>query len=91
MRDIIYLPMKLVPKNCCIGYKDKVVHAVLGLFIYIVVMALTTSMFAIVIVYSAAMIKELLDEYVIDGTTDKMDIVATVAIPTVIEIIILTV
>ena len=87
LREIIYSPMKLIPKNCCIGYKDKVVHAILGLLIYVIVLILITPLSAIIVVYSAALTKELLDKYVINGTPDIMDFIATVTIPGIVTLI----
>jgi len=88
LRKIIYFPMKLIPKGCCVGYQDKVMHAVVGTIIYLLTVTILSAENALLVVMAIALTKESLNQFVIDGTADIMDFIATVIIPMVLYIII---
>ena len=68
--------------------KDKKLHLIAGMVIFLLSLLFVSPTMALGLAYAAGIGKELLDKYVISGTPELMDIVATVALPTVIYIII---
>jgi hypothetical protein len=64
---------------------DKTLHAFYGTVIYLVSLFFVPSLYALAIVSTAAILKEMYDEFNKDNhTPDVMDIIATVFIPLII-------
>jgi len=85
LRHLIYSPMRLIPRSW--PYRDKIAHAMIGLILHLMMWyAVGSPVGALVIVLVVELFKELLDRYVIDGTPELMDVLATIALPVTITI-----
>jgi len=80
LRKIVYAPLVLFPNN--LPYRDKIAHASVGtvLFILFLLFGLDLNI-SLLLVSIIALFKEILDKYVIDGTPDPYDFLATIALP----------
>jgi len=87
LRDIIYSPLVLFPEN--IPYRDKVAHATIGMLLYLIFWYILTPQWSLFIIFGIAALKEFLDKYVINGTPEFYDWLATVTIPSIITLFIL--
>ena len=85
LRKLIYLPMVLIPKSW--SHRDKYAHALIGTIIYGLLSIFFIPLWSLVIVAVIAYSKELLDKYVINGTYDLWDFIATIFIPLVITVV----
>ena len=80
LRMIVYAPMQLIPTSW--PYRDKIAHAIIGTLLFSFFILFTTMYISLSLVVVAAFSKEMLDKFVIHGTPDVYDFLATITIPT---------
>jgi len=87
LRKIVYAPLVLFPER--LPYRDKIAHATIGTILYLLTLFFLTPIISLVIIMLIAGFKEFLDKYVIDGTPDYYDWLATIALPSIITFILI--
>ena len=86
LRKIVYAPLVLFPNN--FPYRDKIAHAVIGTLLFTLFLLFGLDLnISLILVSIIAFSKELLDKYVIDGTSDPYDFLATIALPLIYSIV----
>jgi len=86
LRKIVYAPLVLFPNN--LPYRDKIAHAVIGTLLFTLFLLFGFDLnISLILVSIIAFSKELLDKYVINGTPDPYDFLATIALPIIYSIV----